>query len=605
MVLPGRDSHGRAEGTTRGRAHATSVAVLLCAALALVLAAPPLPGPIDATEAQAAPKKKTKRCKQKTVRVRTGKRVACLPAKRVLPKPKAGDPRLLLTRSAFGRDWSQTRNRRGKRAQSLPKLIRKLGPRAPALLARATSRGLARLDGLSASAAADRAGARAVPAATGCTDVPKGAKEKSSFTSNDGGTRVRATATLGSEGAGLALELSGNGLTVKADLDFGACEPNEVEAPACPTAAGQLRGKIRYKLLVSISVSRGDDEVWSQSSGVTRTTKLEGWTDTDAKLDYLDVTDEEVSTATLGGSSRAFAPISIRTRINRETRVDMRSGAYEPAHSDVTVSVDMAGLHGSDRAEVQDDLEQRARADADRQFRAIVEKAISGYRNREERWQQPNTCATLEHSPAPGSITVRRSQAGSFRTTAVAKQDGQESELDARLSAQVNGTFSPTRSGGQRATFGYTVGGSASGTLSASVRATSKAGVAERPWSQPIEVPPPPLPAAFNGTFNASAVYDADELGTGNSISASWTNGNFHARSIGPTSPGGNDAQYTLRSGSAQYHYTGHVGDCDVVGNGTIDLGGSRTCRAWRSSGRSTARRAPTSSCCPRRCSRR
>ena len=50
---------------------------------------------------------------------------------------------------------------------------------------------------------------------------------------------------MGPDGASLGIELTGNEYTVKADLDMGMCDPNEVEAPSCPTAVGKLEGQIR------------------------------------------------------------------------------------------------------------------------------------------------------------------------------------------------------------------------------------------------------------------------------------------------------------------------------------------------------------------------
>jgi hypothetical protein len=539
------------------------LAAIACTALVALIAPAAAPA-APASDVTAAAKKK--RCKKGQVRVRSGKRVSCVRARQVLPKPKRGDPRLLLARSAFGRDWSRVRSRRGKRAQSLPKLVRKLGPRAPRLLSRVTARGLGVIDRHAVTAA------RAHSAATGCRDVPPGARQQDSFTSSAGGVRATVTSTVGSDGAQLGMELTGNEFTLSAELDFGACEPNEVEAPQCPTAAGQLSGEIRYKMRVSIKVSRGGENVWSQSAEITRRTKLEGFTDVDAKLDFLDVEDNEVSTVRLGGSTRAFPPISIRTRLTRNTRVNMRTGAYEPGLSDITVTVDMEGLFGADRSDLQDQLEQRGRGDADQQFRSVIEKAMSGYRNREERWQQPGVCAKLELVPTPGSLTLKPDQAGTFTATAKAVQDGNASELDARLSEQVGAAFEPTRAGGQQARFGYTVHHGTRDRVAVKVRATSKAGVAEGTWEQPVEPPPPPPPSAYNGTFSGTGVYDENELGSGNHMNASWS-GSFHATWSGPSSPGASDASYTFQSGTVQYSFNGRVGDCDVAGNGTINLG--------------------------------
>jgi hypothetical protein len=550
-----------------------TLAVLLVAAILLGLAAAPA-GAATSLRPDAAPaaKKKPKKCKKRQVRVRLGKRVSCRPAKKVLPKPKAGDVRLMLAQSAVAADWSRLRNRRGKRVPSLPKLIRKLGPRAPGLLAKATKRGIARVDALAASSLSSaRLGspADAWPAAAGCANVPQGARRQDSFTSNGGdGTQARVTATLGPEGAAMAMEMSGQGLTVKLDLDFG-CEPESVQAPSCPTAVGRLPGEIRYKLRAAVEISRGDEDVWSQVLDVSRKTELEGWTDVDAKLDRLDVKDVQTSNFSLGGSVRGFPPISIRTRIVRTTQVDMRSGSYVPDRSDISVTVNTAGLSGPDRADVEDDLEQRARPDADRQFAAIVDKAIDGYRSREQAWQQPEKCAKLEFSPASDGLRLRANQAGSFSATAIAKEGGGASELDAKLSNQSGATFSPTRAGGQSARFDYTVT-AARGKAKATVRATSKAGVDEKTWEQPIEDPFEINVIA--GTFSGSTRHHVPSTGFDSRFS--WSGNATFAR-VFPGLPGA-VGDYTLVDGVVTYTasgtwYTG-VADCQQSGSKSFDL---------------------------------
>ena len=531
------------------------------------------PAPSAKKKKKKRAKKKRKRCKKTQVRVRSGKRRTCVAARKVLPKPRAGDPRLLVAKSAY-RDWSKLRNRRGKRAKSLPKLVRKLGPRAKRLLTSATAQGVARLDQMIAGASASRRAPPARATAGGCTEIPRGARDQSSFTSSDGGTQATVTSTLGADGAAIGLELSGNGFTVKADMDFGACEPNEVEAPQCPTAVGRLQGELRYKLRVSVSVSKGGEDVWSQAHTVTRKTKLDGFTDVDAKLDDLDISDEEVSNVNLGGSVRGFPPIGIRTRLIRNTRVNMRTGNYEPGLSDITVTVSMDGLYGADRSEIQDDLERRGRADADQQFRTIVDKAISAYRNRETAWQEPDKCAKLEFNPAKNSLTLRRRDTGQLTVIARAIQDGGASELDARLTSPVNATFAPTRAGGQQARFGYTVLDSAtSGKVSVAVHATSKAGVAGkgRPadtWEQPLA--PPFEINEIEGDFGGDQALEQPSGGISN---ISWTGGGTFERS--PEGDPGASGYFTLTAGSVSYTFSGAAitGEpCDMAGSAFVDI---------------------------------
>jgi hypothetical protein len=549
--------------------------ILLVLALAIPLlfagsaAAPASFGPVPADSAA-----KPKKCKKGKVKVKVGKRSACRPLKKVFPKPKAGDPRQLVTQSVLRTDWSRLRNRRGKRIPSLPKLIRKLGPRAPALLARAASRGVARVDALEARATGARAAARAraAQASRDCAVNSGGARQQDTFTTRSGGTSASVTSTLGPEGAGMAIELSGNGMSVKVDMDLGLCDPNEVEAPQCPTSVGRLQGEIRYKLRVGIEVRRGDEEVWSQLVDVTRRTKLDGWNEIDAKLEQLDVDDVETSTFRLGGSSRAYPPITIKNKLVRRTQVDMRSGTYDPGRSEIDVTIDTEGLFGPDRSDAEAEAERKGQADADRQFRAVIDKAISGYRSRESGWQSPGACAEMRFSPASNTLTLRGGDSGSFTASAIAKSDGGMSELDARLSEIENAGFSPTRAGGQQAHFNYDhVNGSAppGSKVRVKVHATSKAGVAEGKWEQNIR--PPFEINKIAGNFSGSFTQPVGSR----TARVTWNGGATFLRDLPPGFPGAAGG-FTLSAGHVTFQYSGgnilgHAA-CNMRGSASVDL---------------------------------
>ena len=550
----------------------SAVVLAVLAALAVPASAPAHVGSSSVAVDDAAKRKKAKKnkCKRGKVRVKVGRRVSCRPLKRAFPRPKKGDPRKLFTNFVYGKDWSKYRTRRGKRLPSLPKLIRKTGRGAPALLARATARGLARLDAME-GAAAVRAAARAGPAATGCP--AQAPRQSDRFTQGGGGGGPSASVgvSYGPDGASMGIELTGNDISVSADIDMGLCDPNEVEAPSCPTAVGKLEGLIRYKLKVNIMVTRGGTNVWSQGMDVTRRTKLVGWNEVDAKLDQLDIEDLETSNFTLGGSTRGYPPVHIRTKLERRTQVDMRSGSYDPGRSNVEVTINMDGLFGPDRDEAEGEAERKAREDGDRQFRAVVEKAISGYRSREDGWQRP-TCADLRLNAAKNTLTLRGGASGTFTATAIAKADGQASELDARLSEMQNAIFSPTRAGGQRAQFGYSnvVGSAPPGSkVRVKVRATSKGGVAEGIWEQRL-VPPfeiNEIAGNFSGEF--TRVYS---IGT---ATVTWTGSGTFVRQTPAGIPGAT-GNYILKAGIASFHYSGQTitehADCDMSGSAVVDL---------------------------------
>ena len=549
------------------------IVLAVLAALAVPAAAPLAAqasfGTVPVDDA-AKPKKK---CKKRHVQVKVGKRVSCRPLKQAFPRPKKGDPRKLVTNFVVQKDWSHLRTRRGKRLPSLPRLVRQAGPGASALLTRATSRGLARLDSMAAAAAARARGSTRAVAAAGCDDLARAPRQTDRFTQGGGGgPGASVGVTMGPDGASLGIELTGNDMTVSLDMDMGLCDPNEVEAPACPTAVGKLEGLIRYKFKVSIQVKRGGTDVWSQGVEVTRRTKLVGWNEVDAKLEQLDIEDLETSTFSLGGTTRAYPPISIRTKLERRTQVDMRSGSYEPGRSNVEVTISMEGLSGPDRDEAEGEAERKARTDGDQQFRTVVEKAISGYRSRESEWQTPRKCADLKFNPVSNSLTLNGNSSGNFTATAIAKADGNPSELDARLSDMQNAAFSPTRAGGQRAQFSYTNVTPAAppgSKVRAKVHATSKAGVAEETWEQPLK---PPfeineIAGNFSGTFTREY-----SIGTAR---ITWTASATFVRQT-PLGIAGAFGTYILNAGIASFHYSGQTitehADCDMRGSTVVDL---------------------------------
>jgi hypothetical protein len=551
------------------------VVLALIVALAVPGSAVAHLGYADSSPQAAAKKKaKKKKCKKRQVKVKVGKRVSCRPLKKAFPRPKKGDPRKLVTKVAL-KDWSKFRTRRGKRLPSLPKLVRKVGPGASALLTKATARGLKRLDAMAASGSAARAhGSVLARAAAGCDDLARAPAQTSRFTSGGGGNGPSASVgvTMGPDGASLGIELSGNGTTVSLDMDMGLCDPNEVEAPECPTAVGKLAGEIRYRFKVNIQVTRGGVDVWSQGSEVTRRTKLVGWNEVDAKLDTLDIDDLETSTFRLGGTTRDYPPITIRTKLERGTTVDMRSGSFEPRRSNVEVTINMEGLFGPDRDEAESDAERKARTDADQQFRAVVQKAIDGYKTREAAWQDPPKCATLKFNPEKNRLTLNGSSTGSFTATAIAKSDGNPSELDARLSGMQNAAFSPIRAGGQRARFNYdhVVATAPPGSkVRVKVRATSKAGVAEDTWEQPLKPPFGIDEIAGNFSGSYTRVYS---IGTAH---VTWTASGTFVRQTPPGFAGATGG-YNLKAGIASYHFSGQTitehADCDMSGNAVVDL---------------------------------
>jgi hypothetical protein len=142
-------------------------------------------------------------------------------------------------------------------------------------------------------------------------------------------------------------------------------------------------------------------------------------------------------------------------------------------------------------------------------------------------------------------MKVKRGDSASFTTTALARQDEAVSELDAKLSNQVNGTFSPSRASGQQARFGYTVANQtpSGAKLMVTVRATSRAGVAEDTWQQPIEASQiNHIGGSFNGSQTTSTPYGDSVLTFSGTVQ-------FDRSSSSPSGSGAGGG-YSLSSGS-------------------------------------------------------
>ena len=183
-------------------------------------------------------------------------------------------------------------------------------------------------------------------------------------------------------------------------------------------------------------------------------------------------------------------------------------------------------------------------------------------------------CADLKFNPEKNRLTLSPNGSGSFTATAIAKSDGNPSELDARLTETENAAFSPTRAGGRARRFEYSrvaTAAQAGSKVRVKVRATSKAGVAEDKWEQPIK-PPFEINEITGGSSGSFArVYThrhrACDLDRQREIRTPDAAGH----------PGRHRSLSFLKAGVASFHYSGQTltehADCDMSGqSGAIDL---------------------------------
>ena len=111
----------------------------------------------EATSPATHAAKKKRKCKAGRIPVKVLGRTRCKRTRAALPRPRDADTRLLLLRQALDVDLGGVRDRRGRRAPTVKKLFRRLGPRAYAFMQRQLPRALAAAD--RAAAASRSAGA--------------------------------------------------------------------------------------------------------------------------------------------------------------------------------------------------------------------------------------------------------------------------------------------------------------------------------------------------------------------------------------------------------------------------------------------------------------
>ncbi|MEA2427384.1 MAG: hypothetical protein QOF37_1012, partial [Thermoleophilaceae bacterium] len=469
----------------------------LAAALLLGVAVPDAlarPGEPVAQLAKKHPKKrKALKCRKGQVPVKVNRRKAgCRSLGAAVPPPKAGDSRLLLAHAALTDNLGGLRDRRGRRPPSLKALFHKVNPHAYAALQAAIPQGLTRLDGLAAAspntyfrpAAGFGPLARVVPdcAKPGAPPPPT---SSDSFSSSGGGEKLTATMTLGSQ-ATLGLGIESGDYSIQLKITAGEC--NRFNAPDCPTAAGLIDATDSSAFNVSLSVAKSGVVLVSKSFSYAGQTRMHAEVDEDARLTFIEIDDTQTANIDLGGTRQQFGPMNLVYTGLRHTRVNMPGGTYEPGHSVVDIAFTVGGgtFGRSDASAAASSVE----ADLDKSFATLVNKEITNFKNLETDWNQANTCAKIQFTPASGSLKLHQGDTGSFSAQAVADQGGGASPGHWTRIGQENATVNPERSEGANPQFSYQVTNAGTDILvKATYRATTKAGVAQESWTQKTDAP--------------------------------------------------------------------------------------------------------------------
>lgn len=493
---------------------------------------------------------KAKPCKAGTVKVKVGKKPACVKKRLVLPAPANTAPALARMQAAIAMTEIGFKTRSGKRAAPLTRRVGRSWIKARSRLLKAMSVSVARMAAPLQTPAASAAEADSC-AVIDMITAGGSVNTDGTPTTSGGGTNVGGVGvSLGiTSGGGMELGLR---TTVKGDTYTMKYESNESDCakhvvPPCPDADGDLNATgTKGKVGLSTTVTRDGRVISKRSYAKSISVETRGKVADDAKLDYVDVKYSETTTVVNDG-------LRYTSYGNRSTRINMRSGQYEPGES---VSFGSAAEAGS--------LANTTGIEADaRDFAAFVNKTMGNYRDREKAWQSANKCATLKLNPAKDTITVKPGTTGSFSGQVIAVNGGGVA-AGARwtLSAEQNGTFTPASATDRQPSFSYTVSARPAGTkMTIVVHATSTAGVAEETWSQTIEGLRT-ITGTFTGhTTDLGVVYD-------------WTGTATFTRTDTGTDIPGPGGVFQLTSGQATVTVSGSLigSGCDQTGTSTIGL---------------------------------
>ncbi len=471
------------------------LAAAVTTALLCALAAPVSPvsavahGPSGAAAAKKKKKKKPVACKPGQARLRIGKRTICV--SHSLPATGTS-PQATLAATALRLTIGGTRDRRGRRSKSLTQLLGRVGPHARADLEKAVAVGLAKGEQLAHAA-------RAASSATAVTAEGACGASTPELPGTSSATVGEATVDLGIANGAIKLGIDVKGKGIGVSVTLRSCGDGSIQVDRCPTVEGKVEGHGHSELEASFKVTEGATVVMAQAFKFSGETTFKAQTGDDGKLDYYDIKHVYELVGSFGGSKAAFGPITVDTTYIGEAHVDLRSGSGAPPPASVDVMLTMAGVDPAERIAAEIKVAHEAQGQADKEFADEIQKATTQLRAQEGVWLAPNKCASVHFEPVSESLKLKKGQTGTFQARTEAGGGGVPAVASWTLGAQQNATFTPGGSEGNPLSTSYSVTDAGKGLLvSATLKATSKAGVAEDTWKQKTES----LVERITGTFS-------------------------------------------------------------------------------------------------------
>jgi hypothetical protein len=488
-------------------------------------------------------------CKGAKVPVTVGKRTKCRPLAQAIPKPKAITPMLAHLQEALTFDVSKAGGRKAKRFRSPQSGFGAAGKRAQKKLLKALPKALALIERARGRMAGFNSFDPSIATASAC--AARGA--------------VDPVGNLGGVGVGVAGDNGGQmtyttgGLTYR--TRFADCGSRFLYVAGCPSAAGVANAKMGQSSEITQEVLEGERVVSRQTTSVDTKVRVRGKVASDAKLDYIDVeVSEETFIVASGGVVR-------RGTTERQVRVNMRNGRYDPANASVLATGD-AKLDSGETT-----------------FASVVQEAIEEFRAAEsggsflhtDGWSTFNRqrgpyCAEPVFSPDSNTLKLGKGKTGKLSIYAKGEDGGKATGAKWTLLSPENADFSPTSSKDASPSISYTVTDAPNGAqVKVTVKFTSTAGVGEKTWTQPL-----------GGIQHISGTF------SGHWEAPSYTGGpNYHYDFSGKASfdrrPSGTwPARFDLVSGSISENFSGVTDpasytqpDCQVHGHADRTLGPS------------------------------
>ncbi len=244
-----------------------------------------------------------------------------------------------MLRTLVAEDWGSPPDLKNRRPPTLRQLLEPFGPVAYAAAVEGVSGIPKTIDRLKPKAVRRLAGLGWALAKAPCSG--KGPKLTDRTTKDLGngasldlhlGLGDAATAGFGIQGKAK----DGSDRTVRWDVDFDLCDSNiSLSIPECPTAEGVIDGSGSTKFTVTITTLKGGAVEHTEKIEVTNKVTLKGLVADDAKLDEVKVEDRYTIKKSASRQSIFWGPASEQGTVNRTTRIDMRTGRYDPGQANV------------------------------------------------------------------------------------------------------------------------------------------------------------------------------------------------------------------------------------------------------------------------------